>query len=164
MNKNKNMLPLTFMLTFQIPVYWSTGRVRFVLTTCASLCPRRPARYTWGLGTLLSPSLLLWVAASLGGQVCVAVSRLMWLRSVCIDRVSSVRRSAWDNVKKWNGHISFAYNIAWFLSIVICLFFLTIVPNRAALPSLEDSGYSNNMRRQYLSALIIFQQFCIWNE
>ena len=74
--------------------YWSIDVVRLVLIICPVLFPRRPARYTRGLGTRVDESLLVWQAASLGGNVCVLLSRLMWLRPVCMECVTVVPRLA----------------------------------------------------------------------
>ena len=80
--------------------YSSTDLVRLALIIFASLCPLRPARKVWGLGTWLSPSLLLWQVAFLDSQVWVTFSRLMWLRSVCTECVTLVQRSVYSDKKQ----------------------------------------------------------------
>jgi len=77
------------------PSHSSTGLVRFVLMAGPSQRPRSPARYTRGLGTLVSPSRVVWQNPSLGGKVWERFSRRQWLRWVCVEWVTRVRRLAW---------------------------------------------------------------------
>lgn len=82
----------------------STALVKFtlVIRVVGGVPPRRPARKICGFGTLLLFSRLVCVPESFNKYTWLQLSRLIWLRLVCIEWVSFWRKLAWIQKKICN--------------------------------------------------------------